>query len=70
MFVARRVNRNDTRWRDVAMVKRWTAADMKQAAAQLRRVKGYKQMPALVTALEETIRTKHAGKHAKQLRAA
>lgn len=49
---------------------RWTAAGMKQAAAQFRRVKGYKQMPSLVTVLEETTRTEHTGKPVKQLRAA
>ena len=64
------MNHNVTRWRDGAMVMRWTAAGMKQAAAQFRRVKGYKQMPSLVTVLEETTRTEHTGKPVKQLRAA
>jgi transposase-like protein len=68
--IARRVNRNVTRWRDGMMVMRWTAAGMKQAATQFRRVKGHKQMPALITALEETTRTEHADKPVKQLRAA
>lgn len=68
--IARRVNRNVTRWRDGMMVMRWTAAGMKQAAAQFRRVKGYKQMPALVTALEETTRPEHTDKPVKRLRAA
>lgn len=68
--IARRVNRNVTRWRDGAMVMRWTAAGMRQAAAQFRRVKGYKQMPALITALEETTQTEHTITPAKRLRAA
>ena len=68
--IARRVNRNVTRRRDGAMVMRWTAAGMKQAAAQFRRVKGRKQMPALITALEETTRTEHTDKPAKRQRAA
>jgi putative transposase len=55
--IARTVNRNVKRWRDGAMVLRWTAAGMAQAAASFRRVKGHKQMPALITALEETTRT-------------
>lgn len=68
--IARRVNRNVTRWRDGAMIMRWTAAGMRQAAAQFRRVKGYKQMPAPVAALEETTRTEHTATPVKQLRAA
>jgi hypothetical protein len=43
---------------------------MKQAAAQFRRVKGHKQMPALITALEETTRPEHTDKPVKRLRAA
>lgn len=68
--IARRVNRNVTRWRDGEMVMRWTAAGMRQAAAQFRRVRGYKQMPTLITALEETTRTKHTDTPVNQLRAA
>lgn len=43
--IARRVNKNVTRWRDGEMVMRPTAAGMAQAAAQFRRVKGHAQMP-------------------------
>jgi hypothetical protein len=43
---------------------------MKQTDAQFRRVKGHKQMPSLVAALEETTRTDHTDKPVKQLRAA
>jgi transposase-like protein len=68
--IARRVNRNVTRWRDGAMIMRWTAAGMKQAAAQFRRIRGYKQMPALITALEETTRTDHTDTRPTGLRAA
>lgn len=68
--IARRVNRNVTRWRDGMMVMRWTAAGVRQAAAQFRRVKGFKQMPALIAALEETTRTEHTDTHVKALRAA
>jgi putative transposase len=67
--IARRVNRNVTRWRDGAMVMRWTAAGMKHAAAQFRRVRGYKQMPALTTALERTIQTKHTDTPTERLAA-
>jgi hypothetical protein len=68
--IARRVNRNVTRWRDGAMVMRWTTAGMRQAAAQFRRVSGYKQMPALIAALGEITPTDHADTHVTPLRAA
>jgi putative transposase len=49
--IARTTNRNVTRWRDGHMVLRWTAAGMLNAEHSFRRIKGYKQMPDLVTAL-------------------
>lgn len=49
--IARATNRNVTRWRDGAMVLRWTAAGMLNAQRSFRRIKGYKQMPHLVDAL-------------------
>jgi len=49
--IARTTNRNVTHWRDGQMVLRWTAAGMLNAQRSFRRVKGYKQMPKLVTAL-------------------
>lgn len=49
--IARTTNRNVTRWRDGQMVLRWTAAGMLNAERSFRRIKGYKQMPQLVTAL-------------------
>jgi len=49
--IARTTNRNVTRWRDGAMVLRWTAAGMLNAERSFRRIKGYKQMPQLVAAL-------------------
>ena len=68
--IARTVNRNVTRWRDGAMVMRWTAAGMKQAKASFRRVKGYAQMPTLISALEETTRTAHTKPPIKHAEAA
>jgi len=50
--IARATNRNVTRWRDGQMVLRWTAAGMLNAERSFRRIKGYKQMPQLVAALE------------------
>src|SRR5256885_3565727 len=49
--IARTTNRNVTHWRDGQMVLRWTAAGLLNAQRAFRRVKGYKQMPQLVTAL-------------------
>jgi len=49
--IARTVNRNVTHWKNGAMVMRWTAAGMAQAARSFRRVKGYHQLPALISAL-------------------
>jgi len=50
--IARATNRNVTRWRDGQMVLRWTAAGMLNAERSFRRIKGYKQMPQLVAALQ------------------
>jgi putative transposase len=49
--IARTTNRNVTHWKNGEMVLRWTAAGMINAERSFRRVKGYKQMPKLVTAL-------------------
>jgi putative transposase len=49
--IARTTNRNVTHWKDGEMVLRWTAAGMINAERSFRRVKGYKQMPQLVSAL-------------------
>jgi putative transposase len=48
---------NVKRWRDGQMVLRWCAAGMLEAAKQFRRVKGYRQLPMLRTALDATIIT-------------
>jgi hypothetical protein len=49
--IARTTNRNVTHWKDGQMVLRWTAAGMLSAQRSFRPVKGYRQMPQLVTAL-------------------
>jgi putative transposase len=49
--IARTTNRNVARWRDGHMILRWTAAGMLNAERSFRRIKGYKQMPQLITAL-------------------
>jgi transposase-like protein len=48
---------NVKRWRDGQMALRWCAAGMTEAASQFRRVKGYRQLPALRAALDATIIT-------------
>src|SRR5471030_1049036 len=51
MVTVRRVCRNVKRWRNAAMALRWTAAGMMEAAKGFRRLKAYKHLPALRTAL-------------------
>lgn len=47
--------RNVKRWRGGNMRLRWAAAGMLAAADQFRRVKGYRQIPALAAALRHTV---------------
>ena len=47
----RRVCRNVKHWRDAPMALRWTGAAMQEAAKGFRRLKAYKQLPALREAL-------------------
>ena len=47
----RRVMRNVKRWRHESMMKRWVALGIAEAQRGFRRVKGYRQMSALVTVL-------------------
>jgi hypothetical protein len=51
MGFVRRVCRNVRRWRNAGMALRWTAAGMLDAAKGFRRLKAYKQLPALRAAL-------------------
>jgi transposase-like protein len=59
MGTVRRVCRNVKRWRNADMALRWTAAGMMEAAKGFRRLKAYKQLPALKAAL-----LAHQNKHA------
>jgi putative transposase len=47
----RRITRNVKRWRDGTMVVRWIGAALQEAAKGFRRLRGYKGMPTLITAL-------------------
>ena len=49
--VARTTMGNVKSWKDGSMKKRWVAAGMLDAERSFRRVRGCKEMPALVTAL-------------------
>ncbi len=47
--------RNVKRWQPGDMRLRWAAAGMLEASKQFRRVKGYRQLPALAHALRRTV---------------
>ena len=51
MSRARHVHRNVKRWRNGKMMIRWMTAAVFEAAKGFRRVKGCKDLPALITAL-------------------
>jgi transposase-like protein len=61
--IARTTNRNVKRWRDGQMVLRWTAAGMLNAARSFRRLKGYRQMPQLISALHRHAHPTPARRH-------
>ena len=65
----RRVCRNVKHWRDAAMALRWTGAAMLEAAKGFRRLKAYRQLPVLQSALAAH-QTKHAGNAALEQHAA
>ena len=50
--VARTVTDNVKRWRNGAMILRWTAAGVLEAERQFRRVNGYRDLPLLRAALD------------------
>ena len=52
MGTVRRVCRNVKRWRTASMALRWTAAAMLEAKNGFRKLKAYKQLPALRIALK------------------
>jgi transposase-like protein len=68
MGTVRRVCRNVKRWQDPSMALRWTSAAMLEAAKGFRRLKAYKQLSALRTALAAH-QTKHAANSTVELTA-
>jgi transposase-like protein len=63
--IVRRTQRNVKRWQDGDMRKRWTAAGMLVAEQQFRRIIGYRDLAALVIAIE-----RHAARAAPPIPAA
>ena len=59
--IVRDHSRNVKRWQPGDMRLRWAAAGMLEASKQFRRVKGYRQLPALAAALRHTIDAQHSG---------
>lgn len=55
LSTARKVSANVKRWRDGDMRRRWCAAGLLVAEKKFRRVKGYRHMPQLVTAIERAV---------------
>jgi transposase-like protein len=51
----RRVTRNVKRWRDGSMVLRWVVTALIDAEKKFRRVKGHRDMPQLIAALDATV---------------
>ncbi len=51
----RRITRNVKRWRDGSMVLRWVVTALMEAEKKFRRVKGYRDMPQLLAALDATV---------------
>lgn len=43
------------RWRDTKMVRRWVGVGMLEAERSFRRIKGYKDMPALVAGVRREV---------------
>ena len=56
----RQVSRNVKRWRHAEMALRWTAAGMMEAHKTFRRLKAYRQLPILLSALQDHMRKAHA----------
>jgi len=51
----KRVSHNVTRWRSGRMALRWAVTGLLEAQKAFRRLKGYRELPALVRTLEERI---------------
>jgi putative transposase len=65
--VGRTTTRNVKRWRDGTMVKRWVAAGMLNAERGFRRLRGCKDMPTLVAALQRHMQTVTPGRDNQEI---
>jgi transposase-like protein len=61
----KRVARNVKRWRGGSMALRWAVSGLLEAQKRFRRVKGYREMPQLIAALEATVRCEAVDTKAK-----
>jgi transposase-like protein len=61
LSVTRRVTARVTRWRDGDMRRRWCVAGLLRAESKFRRVKGHRQMPTLLKALESLVQNRETG---------
>jgi putative transposase len=61
--IVRHHSRRVKRWQHGEMALRWTAAGMHDAESQFRRVKGFRQLPQLLTALEEATADQPGAEH-------
>jgi putative transposase len=57
LSVCRQHSANVKRWRDGQMALRWCAAGMLEAEGQFRRVKGYREIPILIAAMDRHFHT-------------
>ena len=55
LSVGKTTTRNVKRWRDGTMVKRWVAAGMLNAERGFRRLRGCRDMPTVVAALQHHV---------------
>jgi transposase-like protein len=62
LSVARRVTARVTRWRDGDMRRRWCVAGLLRAESKFRRLKGHREMPTLLRALEAIVRGEPTGR--------
>ena len=64
--VARTTMHNVKHWTGGEMKKRWVAAGMLEAQRSFRRVRGYRQMPALVAALRHRVGAPRQGQEGNE----
>ena len=61
----KRVARNVKRWRGGSMALRWGVSGLLEAQKRFRRVKGFREMPQMIAALEATIKNETLDSKAK-----